>query len=638
MAADWLTLAEILPHAGAELPATMSGLADHVARDGWRTDPRRCQMRWGRGGGHEYHFTLLPAAVQARLGLASAPAAAIPEAEGRSSALWAAFERLSPGAKAKAQDRLAAVDAVEALMTLPRNDAVVHVAAQRGIGASTLWSWLSLVEGAARRDRLAILAPRTAGRTATAECDPRAWDFFVADYLRPAQPALEACYGRLIDAAQAHGWAPIPSSRTLQRRIEREFPKAVLTLAREGRDAAARTFPAQRRDRSIFHACQAMNADGHKVDVTVEWEDGTKGRPIITVFQDLLSGTLLSSRVDKTENREVVRLAFADVVEQWGVPEHLFLDNGRHFASKWLSAGASHRYRFKRRDEEPEGIFKAVGVQEIHWTTPYHGQSKPIERAFLDLCQQVAKNPTFAGAYTGRSPMHKPSDYGTRAIPIADFKQVLAREIDRHNAKTGRRGGVCAGRSFLQVIADSLSAGALVTRATAAQRRMLLLAAEGVTARKPTGEIHVLGNRYWSEELLDHMGERLIARFDPEDLTRPVAVYSFDNRFVCEADALGDVAFIDAAAARAWGQAKRDYLRSTREQLDAERRLTLDHVVRLMPGGPAPARPQPKAVRLVAGGRAQPDWDDEEDFGRGVEAMAAGRLIPFVPRKEEGDA
>ena len=32
---------------------------------------------------------------------------------------------------------------------------------------------------------------------------------------------------------------------------------------------------------------------------------------------------------------------------------------------------------------------------------------------------------------------------------------------------------------------------------------MFLLAAEGVTARKPTGEVQLGGNRYWAEPLVD---------------------------------------------------------------------------------------------------------------------------------------
>uniref|UniRef100_UPI0039800C3B transposase domain-containing protein n=1 Tax=Salmonella sp. s54836 TaxID=3159673 RepID=UPI0039800C3B len=91
---------------------------------------------------------------------------------------------------------------------------------------------------------------------------------------------------------------------------------------------------------------------------------------------------------------------FRDVVERYGIPHHAWLDNGRGFASKLLTGGVANRYRFKVREEDPTGILVALGVQ-IHWATPYHGQAKPIERAFRDLCDRVAKHPAFAGAYTG---------------------------------------------------------------------------------------------------------------------------------------------------------------------------------------------------------------------------------------------
>lgn len=225
-------------------------------------------------------------------------------------------------------------------------------------------------------------------------------------------------------------------------------------------------------------------------------------------------------------------------------------------------------------------------------------------------------------------------------MPIADFEAVLAREIERHNRRDGRRTPLAKGRSFLAVLEESLGAsGTLVRRATAAQRRMLLLAAEGVTARKPAGELHVLGNRYWSEDLLDHMGERLTVRFDPQDLGQAIAVYTADNRFLCEADPLGDVAFVDEAAARTHARARKDYLRAVRDQLDAEQRLTIDDVAALAAKADAQQTPRPKAVRLVANGRPAPALQDEtfEDFGRGIAAFAEGTLIPFVRKEEGGD-
>lgn len=644
---EWFALSEILPHVGRALPGSISALTAHAEREGWNRDARRCQMRWGKGGGRTYHFTVLPAEVHARLILAQAPTPPA-EAKAHSSAIWAAFERASNGARLKASERLSALDAVHAMTGMTCAAAVAHVAAHRGIAPSSLWSWIGLVAGVDRSDRLPALLPRHVGRTATAPCDPRAWDVLVADYLRPEQRCFEPCYALMMDVARREGWSPIPSAKTLKRRIEREFPRAQRELARKGLDAARKLYPAQRRDRTILRALEAVNADGHKVDVHCRFEDGTVGRPVLTVFQDLHSGLILSCRVDRSENREIVRLALRDMVKAYGIPERCVFDNGRHFASKQITGGNRSRFRFKIRDEEPDGILKALGI-EVTFTQPYSGQSKPIERAFRDFCENIAKHPAFAGAYTGNSPVNKPSNYGSHAVPIIEFKAVLVTEIERHNAKPGRRSAVCGGKlSFRQAYERSLAEGAMPRVATDPQLRMLLLAAEGVRANRQNGSVEIFGTRYWHERLVEHAGEDVVARFDPEDLTQPLAVYTRDNRLITDrAEAIGDVAFFDQAAARDHGRNRRAYIKAIQESVELERRLSLDDLVALQPRLDEPAAPPVRrVVRMVANGRPQRDPFDEhpaepssdvaELLERGVQMFAEGTILPF--RKEEGDA
>ncbi|HNB25288.1 MAG TPA: hypothetical protein PKZ32_22900, partial [Candidatus Melainabacteria bacterium] len=45
-------------------------------------------------------------------------------------------------------------------------------------------------------------------------------------------------------------------------------------------EALKRLYPAHRRTREDLHALAGVNADGHKFDVFVKWDDGTVGRPI----------------------------------------------------------------------------------------------------------------------------------------------------------------------------------------------------------------------------------------------------------------------------------------------------------------------------------------------------------------------
>ncbi|WP_328809175.1 transposase domain-containing protein, partial [Profundibacterium mesophilum] len=66
---------------------------------------------------------------------------------------------------------------------------------------------------------------------------------------------------------------------------------------------------------------------------------------------------------------------------------------------------------------------------ELHWATPGHGQAKPIERAFRDFADNIAKDPRFAGAYVGHKPDAKPENYGSTAIDIDRFVAVVGEGV-----------------------------------------------------------------------------------------------------------------------------------------------------------------------------------------------------------------
>jgi len=294
-----------------------------------------------------------------------------------------------------------------------------------------------------------------------------------------------------------------------------------------------------------------------------------------------------------------VRLSFGALVERYGLPEHAYLDNGRGFASKWMTGGAPTRYRFKVKEEEPAGILTLLGIT-VHWTTPYHGQAKPIERAFRDLCEHVAKHPRLAGAYTGNNPLAKPENYASRAVALDAFLDVLTGEMAAHNARPGRRSAVCAGRSFDEAFARSYESRP-IRKATREQRRLWLLAAEGIAVRRDgTVALSVeRRNRYAAPELLDHAGETVVVRFDPQDLHSLVFVYTMDGRFICQAECLEPVGFNDSEAAREHQRERKRYMRAARAQLAAEVRMSAIEAARLLPEVAAADPPDARIVRPV---------------------------------------
>ena len=87
---------------------------------------------------------------------------------------------------------------------------------------------------------------------------------------------------------------------------------------------------------SNLHALQIVCGDGHRFDVFTKWHAIKKPvRPMLLALQDVYSRKILAWRIGPNENTALVRLAFADLLRDWGVPQAVLLDNGRAFASKW---------------------------------------------------------------------------------------------------------------------------------------------------------------------------------------------------------------------------------------------------------------------------------------------------------------
>lgn len=632
---EWFTLVELIEIKSPALPGTIRDLQRMAHAQGWTGDAERARVRDAKSGAVEYHVSLLPAAARADLFARETMTPTESAKTSRREAAWLAFDRAAEKSKTEARRRLAIVQEIEAAARLETTKAAVAAAgARHGVSQGTLFAWLKLARGAERADRLAALLPHHVGRQATADCHADAWAFLKADWLRQSQPAFSACYRRMQEAAAVHGWSPIPSSKTLQRRLEKELPRGAVVLARKGADAARALYPAQTRDRSVFHAMEAVNVDGHKFDVFVRWPDGTIGRPMMVAFQDLHSNLMVAHRLDRSENRDAVRLAIGDMIESHGIPEHVYFDNGRAFASKWITGRMANRFRFKVRDDEPTGILTELGVT-VHWTTPYSGQSKPIERAFRELAEEIARHPKCEGAYTGNKPEAKPENYGSKAVPFDQFEALVAAEVARFNLRAGRRTQAAGGKlSFADVYRASLARETtMVRRATETQRRLFLLAAEGVTTRR-NGEVHLGGNRYWTEELIDAANRKVVVRFDPADLALPVHVYTLDGRYLATAECIEASGFSDTAKAREHAALRRAFLKKLRDIRDLERLLTPDELAAMLPEAEPIALPPPKVVRMVQARTEErrAETDNTDAFARGAERLFGGDVVSFQKR------
>lgn len=628
----WSTAAELAEMGLPGLPKTKRKVNELARERGWQhqTDAAGrplARPRVGqRGGGLEYHHSVLPAAASAELvrrGLL-VPATVEVAAETPRDQHWAWFDRQSEAVKTKARGKLAAIAAVEALEAAghTRSAAVAVTAAANSISAATLWNAFAAIKGVAADQRLPRLADNRQGGGAEAEIPTEGWRLFLADWLRQeGPPTLASCYRRLQDDWATPRGITLPHVKSFARKIEREIDPLLVARMRYGEERVRNTSPALIRSVADFHAMEAVNIDGHEWDVRVDFGGGDIGRPMMVMIQDVYSRRVMAWRIGRTESSALVQLTFRDLFEDWGIPRVCYFDNGGAFTSKWITGGAEYRFKGRALSSDPLGLMASLGI-DVKFTTPYRGQSKPIERAFGDLERNIGTHPAFAGAYTGRSVAHKPENYGSRAVPLDEFMAVVAKGIERHNARTGRRTEMAMGDSFDAVFARSY-ATSVVSKAGPEQLKLALMTAGKVTADRKNGSVSLFGNTYWSEGMLAHAGRKLVARYNPDDLHSPVHLYDLaTNAFLMEAAIWGPVGFADTEAAKFKAALDARVRRHARE-LEALQDLASARDVAAIYSDPIEGSeaPRPAAVRPVRAQRgnaavAMADPDRRSVFDR----------------------
>ncbi|ETS31934.1 hypothetical protein BB987_20965 [Photorhabdus temperata] len=529
--------------------------------------------------------------------------------------LWQNWNNANNNQREKARQKCEVVIAVAGMIetgidTLTAFDSVADALQ---VPSASVRRWYYQAKPFDRADWLAALIGKhghnmAARKAKEAECTSAAWDFLLADYLRPEQPALRTCYARLEEAAVHHGWT-IPSLSSLRRKLEREVPTEQVVLLREGEHALMRLYPAQERTVLELDAMEWINGDGYQHNVFVKWFNGETIRPKTWIWQDIRTRKILAWRTDVSENSDSIRLALADVVEQYGIPKHITIDNTRAAANKWMTGGVPNRYRFKVKEDDPKGIIPLLGIQ-LHWTSVLfgrgHGQAKPVERAFSHggLGEVVDKHPALAGAYTGANPMTKPDNYGDRVVDAETFLTALAEGIAFWNRRPRRDTEVCRGMLSFDAAFEQSYQESTVRKATAEQRHLLLLPSESVTVTHGAftlnagGKIQSRKNRYYNEQLLGIKPNKIVIRFDPAALHDSVLCYTLDGRFICEATCIEKSGFGDTQAAREHDRNRTRFVKRTKEATAAQRRMTALEVAELMPETVPPAPPESRVVEI----------------------------------------
>jgi hypothetical protein len=98
--------------------------------------------------------------------------------------------------------------------------------------------------------------------------------------------------------------------------------------------------------------------------------------------------------IDEVPSTITIIRATRMMVEKYGCPDSGQFDNGRDFTSYWFTGNdwnERHNRFGKKEHETMSGVTGDLGMAS-HFTLPYHGQSKHIERAFGFFAQEFDKS------------------------------------------------------------------------------------------------------------------------------------------------------------------------------------------------------------------------------------------------------
>jgi len=136
---DWFTAEELAALALPVLPESARRVTSYARRQGWHDIAGATRPREGRGGGTEYHRSILPMEAQRALVNAATPTG---ETEGAR--------------------RLSAVTVVERHWlegSMTKTEAVHQAARYADTSVATIWRWMGMVSGVPEGERLAALTP-----------------------------------------------------------------------------------------------------------------------------------------------------------------------------------------------------------------------------------------------------------------------------------------------------------------------------------------------------------------------------------------------------------------------------------------------------------------------------------------------
>lgn len=377
-------------------------------------------------------------------------------------------------------------------------------------------------------------------RKGITKIDEFVWQVFLSFYLDPAQNPIRKCYEytEMYLKSNAQEYVDdMPTYCTFTRHVNNDIADAIKVLGREGEKAFDdRCAPYIKRTYDNMKANEYWIADNHTFDVMVQSDSGDKVyRLYLTAFMDARSGIFTGYYVTTAPSSQATIVALRKGILKYGIPDNLYLDNGREFLTFDLG-GLGHRA--KRNDDRfnPKTIFERLGINMIN-ALVRNAKAKIIERRFLDVKNGLSRLFT---TYTGGSVAEKPEilkfELKKGNIPTDSFfTQCVGELLEYYFNYEDYDGAVSEDKGLRKI--DVYNRNLPTVTRVASEEQLNLLLMRSTRAQKVTRRgvhLDVGGARidYFNNEMLMQLlNKQVYLRYDPDDLSS-VRLYDLEDRYI----------------------------------------------------------------------------------------------------------
>lgn len=246
------------------------------------------------------------------------------------------------------------------------------------------------------------------------------FDAYVRGLWVKGVPSGEKCAAlgttKLLELCRAAGWtdATLEQCTVGRDRVERFKSARIANVkASNAKRFADEYVPRVRRTREGLKPLDIVVGDVHPGDILLKREDGTTATPRIIAWHDLATNDVFYSLVLLNEREGVkqahIAASFVDMVQAWGLPRCLYLDNGSEY--KWAEminafrelVGLTHAMDVMMMDHDKiaeltaDEAAESEPAQAVTRAKPHNPPAKAVEGIFSALEKVLSMIPGYIG-------------------------------------------------------------------------------------------------------------------------------------------------------------------------------------------------------------------------------------------------